>query len=275
MKRRPKLIPLLCALAVLLCAAAPAVFLMVTDRARFGRVTQAAIPYAAAQPTGSDYYLLCQLVKRNADHTNQVLQKPDYYVGARNTIEEMTASFDLRDQALEMLQNLADEGVLPQPWVDVASDWPYDGSCYTDYNGQNYWLEYPYYTLDSLGFLTVTRFALEEGRLYIVFTLTVDSRTGSPVRIWVSAPEELERPGPEALRAWVRMVGLDSLDDWAIPENTPYQNALYSANGAVLATCTVHSAQVYYDSTDFRRGYISLALTPMTPEELPVILPAA
>lgn len=230
-------------------------------------------PYTAARPAGDDYYLIRQLVKRDADHSGQTLQKPDYYVGAQHNITDMSISYEMREESLQILQNLADEGVLPQPWVDAAGDWAED-RFYADYFGNTYWLNAPYYSFDSLGFLTLTRFAMkDDGQLYTAFSLTVDSRTGSPVTVWISAPEEYEAPTADALRAWVRLVGLDTLGDWEVPANTPYQNALYSAQGELLATCAVHTTQVFYDQPDFRRGYISLALTPLAPDDLPAVTP--
>lgn len=272
-RRHPKWIMALCALAVLACAAAPAVFLAVTDSVRFGRVTQAALAYTADTPTGDDYYLLCQLVKRNADHSDQTLQTPGFYVGGGSEIRDMTPAYSMREETLDALQTLADNGILPQPWVDVAGDWS-DDSFYVDYNGVDYWMNYPYYTVDSLGFITITRYAVRENTPYIVFTLTMDSRTGSPISIWLSAPEELESPGPEALVAWVHQLGLDTLGDWTVPENTPYQNALYSANGQALVTSAVHRIQpLSYTEPGYERWYISLSLSSVTPESLPQLVP--
>lgn len=273
MKRHPKGMMALCALAVLLCAAAPAVFLAITDSARFGRVSAAAVIHRAARPASDDYYLLNQLAKRSADHSEQTLQTPGFYVAGSSNISEMTPGYTMREEALQTLQGLADSGVLPQAWVDVAGDWA-DDSYYTNYNGTQYWMNYPYYTLDSLGFLTVTRYAVRDNNPYIVFTLTLDSRTGSVINAWISAPEELEAPGPEALTAWMAQIGLDTLGDWETPENTPFQNALYSANGQALATCAVNSVTpVYYTDPDYQRWYISLSLSSYTPAELPRLVP--
>lgn len=273
MKRHPKGMTALCALAVLLCAAAPAVFLAITDSARFGRVGAAAVIHQAACPARDDYYLLNQLAKRDADHSEDTLQKPGYYVSGSSELTSMSPGYSMREETLQALQNLADNGVLPQAWVDVAGDWA-DESYYTTYNG-TYGMNYPYYTLDSLGFLTVTRYTVRDNNPYAVFTLTMDSATGSVVSVWISAPEELETPGPEALAAWMALNGLDTLGDWGQPENTPFRNALYSANGQALATCAVHSySPLYYTEPDYRRWYISLSLTPCAPQELPRLVPA-
>ena len=51
----PRLTAALCTVAVLGCAAAPAVFLAAADAASFGRVETVADPYVAPTPTADDY----------------------------------------------------------------------------------------------------------------------------------------------------------------------------------------------------------------------------
>ena len=57
----PRLTAALCTVAVLGCAAAPAVFLAAADAASLGRVETVADPYVAPTPTADDYYILRQL----------------------------------------------------------------------------------------------------------------------------------------------------------------------------------------------------------------------
>lgn len=54
----PRLTAALCTVAVLGCAAAPAVFLAAADAASLGRVETVADPYVAPTPTADDYYIL-------------------------------------------------------------------------------------------------------------------------------------------------------------------------------------------------------------------------
>ena len=56
--QHPRLAGALCALAVLVCAAAPAVFLAAADAAALGRTAAVQDPYTAPVPSGDDYYLL-------------------------------------------------------------------------------------------------------------------------------------------------------------------------------------------------------------------------
>ena len=110
------------------------------------------------------------------------------YVGARSDIGGMTASSVYRDTMDAVLQDLATSGALAPAWAAWACDWAETGP-YTDYDGTQYWLEMPYYATDSLGFITLKRFALDEtGTLYTACSLTMDSRTGAVVDIWLSAP---------------------------------------------------------------------------------------
>ena len=64
--QHPRLAGALCALAVLVCAAAPAVFLAAADAAALGRTAAVQDPYTAPVPSGDDYYLLRQLAERAA-----------------------------------------------------------------------------------------------------------------------------------------------------------------------------------------------------------------
>lgn len=53
--KKPRLAAALCAVVVLVCAAAPAVFLSVVDAASLGHSQAVADPYTAPTPTADDY----------------------------------------------------------------------------------------------------------------------------------------------------------------------------------------------------------------------------
>lgn len=63
-------------------------------------------------------------------------------------------------------------------------------------------------------------------------------------------------PGPS------RPGRLESLGDWAVPESSPYDCALYSANGGALITASTHPyTYTGYTAADgAERWYYSLAL---------------
>lgn len=281
--QHPRLAGALCALAVLVCAAAPAVFLAAVDAAALGRTAAVQDPYAAPVPSGDDYYLLRQLQERAAQSPyayappeEAVAQGLTLYIGAQNSIGSMTFNSLYRDTMNTVLQNLADSGALAPAWAAWGSDWADEGP-YTDYDGTQYWLDMPYYTTDSLGFITLKRFALDEtGTLYTACSLTMDSRTGAVTDIWLSAPYDyfgglatqqvaleaaaqaaLEAaatgevdaaggstapptPDETALHAFAEQAGLAALGDWAVPQDSLYPHALYSQNGAALITASVY-----------------------------------
>ena len=85
------------------------------------------------------------------------------YIGAQNSLESMLNGYDYRDTVNAALQSLADQGVIDASWAQWATDWE-ESEYYQAYNGQSYALDVPYYTTDSLGFVTLKRFALEQGR---------------------------------------------------------------------------------------------------------------
>ena len=72
----PRLTAALCTVAVLGCAAAPAVFLAAADAASFGRVETVADPYVAPTPTADDYYILRQLAARSRNAESEREQRP-------------------------------------------------------------------------------------------------------------------------------------------------------------------------------------------------------
>jgi DNA replication and repair protein RecF len=72
----PRLTAALCTVAVLGCAAAPAVFLAAADAASLGRVETVADPYVAPTPTADDYYILRQLAARSRNAESEREQRP-------------------------------------------------------------------------------------------------------------------------------------------------------------------------------------------------------
>lgn len=73
---------------------------------------------------------------------------------------------------------------------------------------------------------------------------------------------ETPLPGADALRSFAAQAGLESLGDWAAPESSPYDCALYSANGGALITASTHPyTYTGYTAADgAERWYYSLAL---------------
>ena len=125
------------------------------------------------------------------------------YIAAQNSLESMLNGYDYRDTVNAALQSLADQGVIDASWAQWATDWE-ESEYYQAYNGQSYALDVPYYTTDSLGFVTLKRFALEQGSLYTVFSLTMDSRTGVMTQVWISAPRQGEEAPPAPDEAGLR-----------------------------------------------------------------------
>ncbi|EFB77452.1 hypothetical protein [Subdoligranulum variabile] len=286
--QHPRFMAGLCTAAVLVCAAAPAVFLTAVDAAVLGRSASVQNAYEAPTPRGEDYYILRQLTARQQqsaaayappeeeDRTSMALKM---YIGAQNSLESMVNGYDYMETVSTTLQSLAERGVIDVSWAQWATDWG-GNQYYEGYNGQTYALDVPYYATDSLGFVTLKRFALDQGSLYTVFSLTMDSRTGVVTQLWISAPREDDTapaaPDEAGLRAFADLAGLESLGDWAVPDQTPYTHALYSANGAALITATVSPYQytgwANSSSVVSDRWFLSLSLEPCTPEELPTLV---
>ena len=153
LRQHPKLAGLLCALAVLACAAAPAVFLAAMDAASLGRSEQVTDPYTAPTPKGEDYYILRQLAERRHQQENVYttdLQKEErdlsLYVGAQNNLEQMTNGYTYRETVDAALQSLVDCGTIAPEWAAWAGDWSTTDT-YTLYDsGTVYPLNNPYYT---------------------------------------------------------------------------------------------------------------------------------
>ena len=285
----PRLTAALCTVAVLGCAAAPAVFLAITDAASFGRVETVAEPYVAPTPTADDYYILRQLAARSQNaESAQPEQRPTegpaapkMYIGASASLQSMQCADSATAEAAEnALRQLADTGAVPAAWAaqalnDDTTDTTDDG--YTDWDGQYYSLSTTYCVTDSLGFVTVRRFGKVNDALFTRYSVTMDSRTGTVVEVWLSMPmadaETTPLPDETALRSFAAQAGLESLGDWAAPADSPYDCALYSHNGGALITASTHP----YSYTDYvsrpsvleDRWYYSLTLQLRDEGQLP------
>ena len=276
----------LCALAVAVCAAAPAVFLRGMDALYLARPQTVTDPYTAPTPKAEDYYILRQLQAQQAARETTRRQEsteqpntgsPKVYISAATDLHSMEANYDYRTTAAELLQSLADNGTLPQPWVDAALDWnDTETNTYDDY-GDYYWLDTVYYSYDSVGVVTFRRYGMYGGELRTVFAITVDSRTGQVLAVWLSAPAGTVLPTLDEsnLRAFVAQAGLTSLGDWILRDDLNYTNALYSCNGEVIAavdckTYVGNAPDVLYDAGT--RPYLSLGLYTCAEENLPLRL---
>lgn len=288
--KHPRWMAGLCTAAVLVCAAAPAVFLTAVDAAALGHSEAVADAYRAPTPQGSDYYILRQLTARQQQQSSMVEANPTeesktpsalkMYIGAQSGLESMMNGYQYKETVDAAFQTLVDCGAIAPEWASWATDWK-ENEYFEIYTGQAYDLSLPYYATDSLGFVTLKRFALEQETLYTVFSLTMDSRTGVVTQVWVSAPRQGETtpaaPDEAGLRAFADQAGLENLGDWAVPEQTPYAHALYSANGEALITATV-SPYEYSGWNDGNivtsdRWFLSLSLQPCAEGELPTIVP--
>lgn len=290
--QHPRWMTGLCAAVVVTCAAAPAVFLMGVDAASLGRSETVQDAYTAPVPSGDDYYILRQLTARQEqqsslaavpEETREDPTRPalKMYIGAQNSLENMANGYAYQETVNTTLQSLADRGTIAPQWAAWATDWGSADQTYIGYDGVYYPLDVPYYATDSLGFVSLKRFALEQGSLYTAFSMTMDSRTGVVTQLWISAPRKGDTPPPTpdeaALRAFADQAGLETLGDWQVPANSPYPNALYSPNGEALIT-TLVSPYEYSGWSDTagtvtsQRWFLSLSLQPCTEEELPSLV---
>ena len=277
LQNHPRLAAVLCAAAVLLCAAAPAVFLAATDAAYFGSIETVADPYTAPTPTAEDYYILRQLAARGQTTQpdtpqEEMPQGPKMYIGAAASLSTMQyADSTTADAAETALLSLAESGAVPELWARQAvpsADEPYLIQFYTDYDGREYNLNESYCSVDSLGFVTVRRFAMQNETLFTRYSVTMDSRTGAVIEVWLSLPaEDIDRahlPDETALRAFAAQAGLESLGDWAAPADSAYGCALYSENGQALVAASTHPYTYgSYTRETSDRWYYSLGLQKM------------
>ena len=286
MTRNAKQLTVLCALAVACSAAAPAAVLAAADARTMNTVRRSAQPFTASVPCADDYYILRQLTLRSEGRNEQARELPELpnanrglFIGASTSLTTMTAGYEsIYDKARAALEHLADSGVLPAPWLDAMVTPEQQAGMFYDAGGAEYWLGYPYYSVDTLGFVTITMFTLRGQQARTAWTLTLDSRTGQVVSLWLSAeapfgevewtdgeqavPERadpLPAPEKDALLAWANELGLETLGDWTEPGGS-YSNALYSPNGRALLTAASHP----YTADGGTYWYLSMAVTPET-----------
>ena len=284
MTRNAKRLTVLCALAVACSAAAPAAVLAAADARTMNTVRRSAQPFTASVPCADDYYILRQLTLRNEgrnEHPQELPELPNadrgLFIGASTSLTTMTAGYEsIYDKARAALEHLADSGVLPAPWLDAMVTPEQQAGMFYDAGGAEYWLGYPYYSVDTLGFVTITMFTLRGQQARTAWTLTLDSRTGQVVSLWLSAEaplgevewadgeqavlehaDPLPTPDSDALLAWANELGLETLGDWTEPGGS-YTNALYSPNGRALLTASSHP----YTADGGTHRYLSMAVTP-------------
>lgn len=286
MTRNARRLTALCALAVACSAAAPAAVLAAADARTMNTVRRSAQPFTASVPCADDYYILRQLTLRSEGRNEQARELPELpnanrglFIGASTSLTTMTAGYEsIYDKARAALEHLADSGVLPAPWLDAMVTPEQQANMFYDAGGAEYWLGYPYYSVDTLGFVTITMFTLRGQQARTAWTLTLDSRTGQVVSLWLSAEaplgevewtdgeqavlvraDPLPTPDKDALLAWANELGLETLGDWAEPGGS-YTNALYSPNGRALLTAACHP----YTADGGTYWYLSMAVTPET-----------
>ena len=286
MTRNARRLTALCALAVACSAAAPAAVLAAADARTMNTVRRSVQPFTASVPCADDYYILRQLTLRNEgrnEHPQELPELPNadrgLFIGASTSLTTMTAGYvSIYEKARAALEHLADSGVLPAPWLDTMVTPEQQAGMFYDAGGAEYWLGYPYYSVDTLGFVTITMFTLRGQQARTAWTLTLDSRTGQVVSLWLSAeapfgevewtdgeqavPERadpLPAPEKDALLAWANELGLETLGDWTEPGGS-YANALYSPNGRALLTAACHP----YTADGGTYWYLSMAVTPET-----------
>ena len=284
MTRNAKQLTVLCALAVACSAAAPAAVLAAADARTMNTVRRSAQPFTASVPCADDYYILRQLTLRNEGRNEHPQELPDLpnadrglFIGASTSLINMSAGYvSIYEKARAALEHLADSGVLPAPWLDAMVTPEQQAGMFYDAGGAEYWLGYPYYSVDTLGFVTITMFTLRGQQARTAWTLTLDSRTGQVVSLWMSveAPlgevewtngeqavlehaDPLPAPDKDALLAWANELGLETLGDWTEPGGS-YSNALYSPNGRALLTAASHP----YTADGGTHRYLSMAVTP-------------
>lgn len=286
MTRNAKQLTVLCALAVACSAAAPAAVLAAADARTMNTVRRSVQPFTASVPCADDYYILRQLTLRSEGRNEQPRELPDLpnadrglFIGASTSLSTMTAGYEsIYEKARAALEHLADSGVLPAPWLDAMVTPEQQAGMFYDAGGAEYWLGYPYYSVDTLGFVTITMFTLRGQQARTAWTLTLDSRTGQVVSLWLSAEapfgevewtdgeqavlehaDPLPAPDKDALLAWANELGLETLGDWTEPGGS-YSNALYSPNGRALLTAASHP----YTADGGTYWYLSMAVTPET-----------
>lgn len=249
----------LCACAVLVAALAllPLGVFAISDRALMG-TPRAGISYTPIVQTGNDFYLIRQMVARagNSDVLPGLqVDKPDFYLAAQTARASMQPAANRREYIVNLLKKLSEEGVIPQQWLEAVM-----GQIGAD--------EGFYMSSDTLGFVTFSYFPTSEREPYSVFSMTIESKTGAPVQIWLTANEEpMPQPSDVTgyLEAFVRCVGLTALGDWSAPQGTEYaQSGLYSKRGAALATCVQNTySRALESGARHEMWYYNVQLSPL------------
>lgn len=268
MKIRQGAAYLLCAAVVAVCAVAPAVFLHGVDAAYFGKQQTVADPYTAPEPNAEDYYILRQLRARQTQRTaaqdepaREEPMRPQIYISANTGyFGAMNWNSDYKETVTAALQGLAASGAVPQAWVDCALDWSdTESPDYIDYDSNYYPMDTIYYSFDSVGVLVLHRCMVLDGTVSTAFSMTMDSRTGQIISVWISAPDGAALPDADenALLAFAEQAGLASLGDWAAREDWNYKTALYSQNGGV----TVAADHKTYETNGVTRQYYSISIS--------------
>lgn len=253
-----------CVLLAALAALAPAGIFAVTDTARFGRVQTLPDAYVSKTPALEDYYLVRTLHARREGRLSGMAGQSSsgqVYIGSRSDRSQMQQSSELGEQALTLLESMEQAGALSKGWlkafrrlteVDPANIYNFYGST------------------DSLGFMTITYYDyiwsddLLEYYDLPLFSMVVDTHTEAVVSLWIASEWELAPPdAKQALSAWMNLLALDTLGDWAVPTGTFYENTgLYSARGELLATCSQHFAETKLAGQTISRWYFCMMLTP-------------
>lgn len=171
--KKPRLAAALCAVVVLVCAAAPAVFLSVVDAAQPGAQPGRGRPLHGTHPHGGRLLPAAAAQRRQLTQSKYTFQPGDtgqerkpliYYNNQANDLTDMTNGWDYVDTVNTALQSLADAGAISQAWADYAADWySTEETTLTTYDERQYSLTVPYYSVDSLGLVTFKRFAVQNG----------------------------------------------------------------------------------------------------------------
>lgn len=257
MRRKAKWCMALCAMAVLACAGVLAVVFRLTDADRLGS-TGTQQPAAPTQADDGDFYLLRQLCVRGGSYIRPQ-DEGSLYVPGTDIVDEMPCDATLNKEAIRCFDTLVEQGILADGWRQAAlQNW--EEGYGVEYNNKFYDTASTYYTSDSLGFLELLRLEAngDATELHNRFALTVDSRTGAIISVWILSEQPYALPDAQALAAFAAQAGLADLGDWAPSEDPRYPNALYSTRGQALVNAAVHP---YTDNAGTPWYYLSLTLT--------------
>lgn len=215
--KKPRLAAALCAVVVLVCAAAPAVFLSVVDAAQPGAQPGRGRPLHGTHPHGGRL-LPAAAAQRPAADPKQIHlparryrqeRKPlIYYNNQANDLTRYDKRLGLCGYREHRLQSLADAGAISQAWADYAADWySTEETALTTYDERQYSLTVPYYSVDSLGLVTFKRFAVQNG----VPTTLDGPENGQPHRagvFFLGCPPRRILPPPTTRSLWPKEAAL-------------------------------------------------------------------